>query len=287
MRANRGKLIAVWVPGNHGAGGSTITNAVGICLQHITDKSTLIVNFGSTRNMMEQYMKNDVDIKFSLDHIKSFDKGLKEEHIKAYSEAINKKLDIIAGSKISRSLSKIGAEFEEQFIECALESYELVVTDIEAGINSLSKPFLEYADLILAVMSESKIALEEVFNINNNTLKYIASDKTIVVFNAVHSEKNEGKLLRELNNKLGLPSSYGIPFDIKANRAACYEGRFYSYLKQELDKNKQDGSFPKQISELSHIIAEKIFAAKKENQNNPGIISTLLNRARRWGEVDA
>lgn len=287
MRANRGKLIVVWVPGNHGAGGSLVSNAAAICLQHITDKSTLIVNCGSSRNIMEQYLKNDVDIKFSLDNIKSFAKALKEEHIKAYSETINPKLDVIAGSKISRELSRVGEDFEEKFIDCTLESYELVVMDIDSGINSSNKVYLDKADIILAVMSESKIALDEIFKGNSSIMKYITDERTIAVFNALHAEKGEGKLLRELNEKLGLHSSYGIPFDLRANRAACYEGRFYSYLKQELEKNKHDGGLPRQICELGNMITERLYMTKPNNQNNFGILNILSGLVRRWGEVDA
>lgn len=287
MREKRGKLIAVWVPGNHGAGGSTMANAAAITLQHITSYKTLLVNWGSSRNYMEQYLKNDVEFRFSLDHLKSFDLALQAEHIRTYATAINESLSVLPNCRFTYDLSKVASGFDALFIERALEAYELVVIDVEAGVTASNRFILDQADVILAVMNENIIALEDLYYTNDIIRSYLNKDNAFAVFNGLHAENNERKQLRVLNGRLGLKSCWGISYDIKANKAACFEGRFYSYFKNVLDSSKASESMPAQIQELCSIIAEKLFIPTAFSQQSSSVLSNLLGRVKHWRELNA
>ena len=287
MRDNKGSLIAVWVPGNHGAGGSTIANSIGIALQHITDKKTLIVNMGSPRNYMEQYMKNDVDVRFSMDYLRSFNMDLSTEHIKIYASGVNDMLYILPNCRITREISMVEDGFYKRFLEKALEAYEIVVVDLETGLNKENQMFLNNADIILAVMNENELMLKELFESNETIREYINNDKTIPIFNGLHCTGEEVKTLKRFNNRLGLNSSFGIYFDIKANKAACCEGKLYSLLKKELNKKNSNVHLVEQMKELSYIIAEKLFIPLEDLQDNTKLFSVLFPGKKHWGEVDA
>jgi cellulose biosynthesis protein BcsQ len=286
MRGKKGSLIAVWVPGNHGAGGSTIANAIGITLQHISDKRTLIVNMGSQKNYLEQYLKNDVDVRFSMDYLRSFNMDLSAEHIKTYATNINDLLCILPNCRISSGITRVDEGFYQKFIQKALEAYELVIVDLETGINNENQMFLHNADMILAVMNENELMLKEIFKSSEAIRKYVNSDKTIPVFNGLHMTRGEVHTLKRYNDRLGLNSSFGIFFDIKANKAACCEGKLYSFLKKELNKRSSNVPMVEQLKELSGIIAEKLIIPLEEIQDNNKLIGMLLPRRKPWGEID-
>lgn len=286
MRDKKGSLIAVWVPGNHGAGGSTIANSIGITLQHITDKRTLIVNMGSPRNYMEQYLKNDVDARFSMDHLRSFNMNISAEHIKIYATGVNDSLYILPNCRITREMSKVEDGFYQKFLEKALEAYEIVIVDLETGLNKENQMFLSHADVILAVMNENEIMLKELFESSKSISAYIKNDKTIPVFNGLHCAGVELKKLKRFNNRLELNSSYGVYFDIEANKAACCEGKLYSFFKKELNKKSSNIAMVEQIKELSFIIAEKLFIPIEDLQYNSRLINIIFPKRKNWGEID-
>ena len=286
MRNKKGSLIAVWVPGNHGAGGSTIASSIGITLQHITDKRTLIVNMGSPRNYMEQYLKNDVDARFSMDHLRSFNMNISAEHIKIYATSVNDLLYILPNSRITREMSMVEEGFCQRFLEKALEAYDIVIVDLEAGSNLENQIFLDHADIILGVMNQNEIMLKELFESSKTIREYIKHDKTIPVFNGLNCAGEELKTLKRFNNRLELSSSYGVCFDIEANKAACCEGKLYSFFKNELNKKSSTIVMVEQIKELSCIIAEKLFIPVEDIQSNSKLIDILFPKRKQWGEID-
>ena len=286
MRDKKGSLIATWVPGNHGAGGSTIANSIGITLQHITDKKTLIVNMGSPRNYMEQYLKNDVDARFSMDHLRSFNMNISSEHVKIYASGVNDMLYILPNCRITKAVSKVEEGFYQRFIEKALEAYEIVIVDLEAGLNSENQIFLHHADVILAIMNENEVMLKDLFDDSKNIREFIKNDKTIPVFNGLHCVGGEIKTLKRFNNRLDLKSSYGINFDIEANKAACCEGKLYSFFKRELNKKSSKVIMVEQIKELSCIIADKLFIPLEDFQDNSRLINFIFPKRKHWGEFD-
>lgn len=286
MREKKGSLIAVWGPGNHGAGVSTIANSIGIALQHITDKRTLIVNMGSPRNYMEQYLKNDVDARFSMDHLRSFNMNISAEHIKIYATGINDLLYILPNCRITREMSKVEEGFYQRFLEKALEAYEIVIVDLETGLNRENQMFLGRADVILAVMNENEIMLKELFESSKTIREYVKNDKTIPVFNSLHCVGGELKTLKRYNNRLELNSSYGVCFDIEANKAACCEGKLYSFFKKELNKKSSNIAMVEQIKELSCIITDKLFIPSEDIQHNGRLINIIFPKRKHWGEID-
>jgi cellulose biosynthesis protein BcsQ len=286
MRDKKGSLIAVWVPGNHGAGGSTIANSIGITLQHITGKRTLIVNMGSNRNYMEQYLKNDVDARFSMDNLRSFNMNINADHIKIYATGVNDLLYILPNCKITSEMSKVEEGFYQKFLEKALEAYEIVIVDLEAGLNMEKQMFLNHADVLVAVMNENEIMLKDLFEGNKTIREYIKNDKTIPVFNALHCVEAELKTLRRFNNRLELNSSYGVCFDNKVNKAACCDGKLYSFFKKELNKKSSNIVMVEQIKELSLIITEKLFIPTEDIKCNRSLINIIFPKGKYWGEVD-
>lgn len=286
MRDKKGSLIAVWVPGNHGAGGSTIANSIGITLQHMTHKRTLIVNMGSPRNYMEQYLKNDVNTRFSMDHLRGFNMNINSELIKIYATSINDLLYILPNCRITTEMSKVEEGFYQRFLEKALEAYEIVIVDLETGLNWENQMFLNQADIILAVMNENEIMLKETFDSSSVIRKFIKNDKTIPVFNGLHCAEDEFKTLKRFNNTLDLGGSYGVCFDIEANKAACCEGKLYSFFKKELNKKSSNVLMVEQIKELSGNVADKLFIPLEDVQYNNRLINIIFPKRKHWGEID-
>lgn len=289
MRDNKSRLITVWVPGNHGAGGSTIANAVGIALQHFTDKKTLIVNYGGPQSYMERYLEKDVDMRFSMDYLKSFDDSINAEHIKTYATPINEMLYIIPNSKISRDISKVGEDFNQRFLDEAKKVFDFVIVDIESGINKEKQMFLDKADIIIAVMTSNEIMLDDLHGSNSdNTIRSFLGDmKTLSVFNLLDPGENVEKELKYLNKKYRLKGSFGITYDNKAYKACCGDKKFYSFMKKHLSMKRSDTTLPDQIKELCGIITERLYMPMEEQVETHGFINMLLSKAKHWGEFDA
>lgn len=288
MRENNNKLIVTWVPGNHGAGGSTIANAVGIALQHFTYKRTLIVNYGSPKSYMERYLEKDVDMRFSMDYLKSFGDCIDAEHIKTYATPINEMLYIIPNSKISGEISRVGERFNQKFLDEALKVFDFVIVDIETGISQEKQMFLEKADIILAVMTGNEIMLDDLFGSNGDaSIKgFLNHSKTISLFNLIDTRENVEKELKHLNKKYGLKSSFGVTYDNQAYKACCVDRRFYSFMKKYLNVKRNDVFLPEQIRELCGIITEKLYIPIEEQQENHSFINMLFSKTRQWGEAD-
>ncbi len=287
MRQHKGKLITVWVPGNHGAGGSTVANFLGITLQHLTGKATLVVNLGSQKNYLQQYLKNDAELRFSMDHLRSFNQGINPELIKTYASAINDKLYILPNSKISKEISRTASDFNIRFLEQAVEAFELVVIDIEAGFNEENKQLLDMSDMIIPVMNDNEIQLQDLFETNPQLKAYVDAEKAIPLFNAIREPQAITKTLKSLNKKLVIKASYGISYDIEANRAACSEGKLYSHLKNELVRKKNSSELVEQLKDLCGYIMENLYEAGEIPVEKQGISSLLMHRLKQWGEIDA
>jgi Flp pilus assembly CpaE family ATPase len=286
MRVSKGKLISVWVPGNHGAGGSTIAIALGIAMQHIINKRVLIVNMGSCKNYMEQYMQNDVKTSFSMDYLKSFGDGITQEHIKIYASAVNDYLYILPNCKLDKLVSRAGESFYERFIEEALEAFDVVIVDLETSINKEKQLFLDKADQIIAVLNNNVIMLKELFEYSTEVSTYIYNSKTLPLFNALHHEGREEKDLSRLNRSLKLNASFGVNFDVGASNAACRDGKLYSFLKRELSKKRSSSTLAVQMLELGSLITDRLLIPVEKQSKGERIFSSFFSRARQWGGVD-
>lgn len=288
MRNKDSILIVTWVPGNHGAGGSTIANAVGVALQHFTERRTLIVNYGSPKSYMERYMERDVDMRFSMDYLKSFGDSISAEHIKIYATPINEKLYIIPNSKISSEISMVGEKFNKRFTEESLRAFDIVIIDIESGMNQEKRSFLERADIILSVMTMNEIMLDDLYGSNGDPLikRFLNDEKTLRLFNMINLPLDIEKELKHINNKYNLKSSFGIMYDNEMQKACCTDRKFYSFMKRQLVSKRNTAGFPEQIKDLCGIIAEKSFLTMEEKCENHSFMNTLFAKARQWGEAD-
>jgi cellulose biosynthesis protein BcsQ len=285
MRQHKGKLITVWVPGNHGAGGSTVANSIGITLEHLTGKETLIVNLGSPKNYLQQYLKNDVELLFSMDHLRSFDRGMRPALIKTYASSINHKLFILPNSKISMEISRTAPDFNVRLLEQAAEVFSYVIVDIEAGFGQENKKLLDRSDIVVPVMNGNEMQLLDLFEMNPQLKAYVDADKSIPLFNGIHETQELIKALKSLNKKLCIKESYGISYDIDAHQAACCEGKLYSYLKSELIKGK--GQLAAQLKDICGCIAGRLQEPREDASEKPSLSKLLLHRLKQWGEIDA
>ena len=287
MRQHKGKLITVWVPGNHGAGGSTVANSIGITLQHLTGKETLIVNLESPKNYLQQYLKNDAELLFSMDHLRSFDRGIRPELIKTYASSINDKLYILPNSQISMEISRTAPDFNVRLLEQAEEVFSYVIVDIEAGFCEENKQLLDMSDVVVPVMNSNEIQLMDLFKMNPQLKAYVDAEKSIPLFNGIHEQQGLLKTLKSLNKKLSIKESYGVSYDINANQAACCQGKLYSYLKNELMKKNVKGELAEQLKDICGCIAGRLQESMEEASIKPSLSNLLLHRLKQWGEVDA
>ncbi len=251
----KGKLITVWVPGNHGAGGSTVADGIGIMLQHFLGLKTLIVNFSGKRSYLERFLQNDVDVSYSIDYLKSFGSNIEMHEINTFATKLNDRLSIIAGSAL-RDGSGADNGFNEILLDRCLEGFDFVIADVEAGFKEGNKLFLNRADVLVAVMTPNEIMLDDIFNeiINIPICSYLNHDKTIPVFNMMY--ENGARELKRLIYKYGFKSAFGLEYDIKVFNACCKDRKLYSFIKESL-KRDTDG-FVEQMDELCVLISERL-----------------------------
>lgn len=253
MRINKGKLITVFVPGKHGAGGTTLAAGVGISLQYLLNKKVLLINKSGTWSYMEKFIDNEPGLKFnySIDDLQTFNSSVNKDYIKTFATKINDDLFIIPGSSYSKDISVADAAFEERLIEESLEAFDVVVVDVPTGVRPESFKYLETSDLILAVMTPNDIMLDDIYE-NKFESQFVQAPNTLLVFNMMPEGQEYEKELNRLNKKYKLNRSFGVIFDYSVRAACCRDRKFYSYLRGELDKTNY--VFPQQMKELCAMV---------------------------------
>jgi|GEM_PF-773350 len=287
MRGAKGRLISIWMPGIHGAGGSTITLMVAIAMQHLTSKKVLILNMGCKGNYLEQYIKNDMDVRFSMDYLKSFGLGISAEHIKTYSSKVNDNLFILPNSNISNEINKVERCYYEQFIEKSLEAFDFVIVDLGTGLSREKELFLDKSDVMLAVLSGNVMMLKDIMDTDPIIRAYMQHDKVMPIVNGLHEGENDMMRLGRFNKYLGLRTSFGISYDLHIKEAACFEGRFYSFLKRELNKKRINYGIAGQAIELCKIITERLLIEIDSIQDGVSLVGMIFSKVRLRGELDA
>ncbi len=258
MGKQSGRLIAVWVPGNHGAGGSTIADGIGIGMQYRTKLKTLIVNFSGKWSYMERFLENDINIKYSMDYFKSFGHVIDQNHISIFSTQINDKLSIIPGAKLETYPNQENGEFEKLLLEKCLEGYDFVIADTTTGIKASNQALLNRADIIIAVMTPNEIMLDDISNELGKAeiLRYLHDTKTIPVFNMMGYKSNIEKELKRLSEKYSFEACFGVNTDDDVFEACCKSRKMYTYMMKGLENGVS--GFPMQIDELCMLITQAL-----------------------------
>lgn len=260
MRTNKGKLITVFVPGNHGAGGTTLASGIGISLQYFLNKKVLLINKSGSWSYMERFLDNEPGLKFNytIDDLQAFNSSVNKDYIKTFATKINDDLFIIAGSSYSKDITVRDEAFEERLIEESLAAFDIVIVDVPTGVRHENLKYLDASDLILAVMTPNDIMLEDIYAkpAKEAEKQYLQAPNAVPVFNMMPEGQEYDKEMSRLNKKYKLDRSFGVIFDYSVRNACCTDRRFYTYLRSELDKANY--VFPQQMKELCAMICTRL-----------------------------
>lgn len=278
MRETVGKLICIWSPLLHGEGCSTITNAVGFALHHHTGKKILIVNKSSSLSQMETYITEDIEIKYNMDNLKIFNCNIKAEHINAYATQISNGLYMVAGSRINREITKEDKGFEELFIDRCLESFDMVVADMNTGISEDTALYLDKANSILAATAPNEIILDHIFKNPRmqEVTRYLKDERTVLIFNKLCGDWDTNKVISRFKKKYDIENAYGLNYDGDVLTACCMNRKFYSHMSKELKKRKS--AYAEQISDICGYLMDKLYEEElmENNVQNHRALGKLL-----------
>lgn len=279
MRSSNGKLVAVWSPGLHGAGVSTVTDTVGFALQHFTGKKVLILNNSGCLSYMERFLENDIEIKYTLDNLKIFNGCINTEHIFTYATCINKNLYMIAGSKLGRNITGEDEFFDERLLQKCLEAFEIVIADLNTGIRDENEVFISKADAVLSVVTPNEIMLDDMLEGAGGSRlhEYIYDKKTIMVFNKLYDGWDMKKELKKLNKKYDLEFSFGLPYDGDVFAACCRDKQFYSFMSEQLRKKKT--VYIEQTDDICGCLIERLYldTAEASGSKEQSVFSLFSN----------
>lgn len=278
MREAAGKLICIWSPVLHGEGCSTITDAIGFTLYHRTGKRILIVNKSNSLCNTEEFMAREIEIKYNFDNLKIFNNSIKSDHINTYATRISDNLYMVAGSRISRDITKEDKCFEELFARLCLENFDMVVTDLGISIREDSSPYLDRADVIVAVTSPNCIILDKILEHPEmeKVVRYLRDERTINVFNKLYDGWDTVKVAAGLKKKYNFRNAYGLEYDGDVLTACCTDMNFYSFMIREL--NRDNSAFAGQISDVCSFMLDKLYPEenRKTMIKEPRLFSRLL-----------
>lgn len=262
MRGAKGKLICIWSPVIHGEGCSTLACGVGIGLQYFSDKKVLIVNVGNSANHMERYLEGDIEIKYSMDNLRIFNNEIRTEHILTYATQINKDLYIIAGSRLNREVTGNNKGFDNIFIEKCLAGFDIVIADLDIGVSSENRLYLERADIILPVATPNEIVMDELFDNRGaqETLDYFSDEKAVNIINKLWDGWETAGVTRRYKNRYSLSYVFGLNYNGDVINACCTDKNFYSFLMKEIKRDKS--IFVKQLNEICTFLIERLYGEK-------------------------
>lgn len=258
MRETMGKFITVFNAGKHGAGSTTIANALGIALEYYTGKKVLLVNKSGYWSSMEKFIENNIQVQYTIDNLKVFNSSITAKIIETYATMINENLYMIAGSSINDENDKLDNEFEENFCDECMKAYDIVIADLPSRVKETNIQCLNKADLIIAVTKYNEIDLDDIYTKPDyvQSKEILLSDKTYTVINYMDRDWDIPKEISRLKKQYSFKNAYGFVHDGSIINACCKQRQMYSFLRDELDKEKY--IFPQQMKEFSLEIAKII-----------------------------
>ncbi len=273
MRSEKGKLICIWSPVLHGEGGSAIACLVGFGIQNCSGRRVLIVNKGGPLNRMEEYVENDIGIKYSMDNLRIFNKGIRAEHILAYATQLNKGLYMIAGSKVKIGAAGENDGFEELFIDRCLDCFDVVIADIDTGTRKENSLYLERADIIIAVFTPNEIVIDELYQDQGmkDALGYFTGKKTIRIINKLYDGWEQGGVLGRYKGMYSLADVFGLNYDGDILNACCKERNLYSFTVKNIMSKKN--TYTRQLKEICGFLSKRLnIESKKGGAKHEGIL---------------
>jgi len=259
MRGTRGKLICIWSPVLHGEGCSTLACSIGFVIQYYTGKKVLIVNKSNSTSQMEKYVERDIEIKYSMDNLKIFNTGIKTEHILTYATQVNKDLHMIAGSQLTKAITRENIDFDRLFIDRCMESFDIVIADMDTGVREENKLYLDRADNIIAVFTPNEIIIDEMYQRPEmrEAHGYFTAKKTVSVINKLYEDWETGKVLDRYKSKYSLSNIFGLNYDGDVLNACCTDKNFYSFLMKEIKCEKN--SYVEQLTDICDFLIEALY----------------------------
>ena len=258
LRGAKGKLICTWSPMMHGEGCSTLACGIGIGLQYFSGKKVLIVNKSNSASHMERYVEKDIEIKYSMDNLKIFNREIKTEHILTYATRINKDLYMIAGSRLNRDITRENSEFDKAFLEKCLAGFDLVITDLDTGVREDNRLYLDQADKILAVVTPNEMIIDKLYDDYRvrDAHGYFTDEKTVVIINKLCDGWDTASVIGRYKSRYSLSDIFGLNYDGDALNACCTDRNFYSFFMKETKREKN--IFIKQLSEICRFLIERL-----------------------------
>lgn len=279
MRGEKGKVICVWSPMQHGEGCTTLACSLGFGLNLRSRERMLIVNRNDSITGMENFVEKDITIKYSMDNLKIFNEGIGAEHIMTYATPINSNLHMLAGSRLDKKITGICSEFDRLFLDGCTESYELTIIDLGIGSERESSIYLEYADIVIAVVTPNEIMLDQLFGscVKQAALKHFTDNKAVVVVNKLCSEWNANNVIERYREIFSMDSVYGINYDGDLLNSCCIDRRMYSFFMNNFGSRRNECM--QQINRLCIEVADKLGIIWTEDEAvMPG---SLFSRFRR------
>lgn len=264
MRDVKGKLICIWSPMMYGEGCSTLACGIGIGLHYFSGNKVLIVNTGNSANHMERYVEKDIEIKYSMDNLKIFNNEIRTEHILTYATQINQDLYMIAGSRLSRDVTKENNEFDKVFLQKCLAGFDLVIADLDIGVRNENRLYLDQADIILAVITPNEIVIDELYD-NHGTqdiLRYFRDEKTVNIINKLWDGWETVSVTGRYKSRYSLYNIFGLNYDGDIINACCTDKNFYSFLMKEIKGEKN--IFVKQLNEICGFLIERLYMERSD-----------------------
>lgn len=279
MRGEKGKVICVWSPLLHGEGCTTIACSLGFGLHLRSRERILIVNKSDSIAGMEKFVEKDITIKYSMDNLKIFNEGINSEHILAYATRINSDLHMLAGSRLDRKITGIGIEFDKLFLEGCTEGYDLTIVDLGTGIEKENSMYLEYADVVIAVVTPNEIVLDQLFSdyMQQTVLGYFTANKAVAVVNKLCSEWNVNSILDRYQEIFSMDRVYGINYDGELLNSCCIDRRMYSFFMNKFDSRR--GECMQQLNQLCIAVSDKLGIIRSDEETViPGGIFSRFRR---------
>jgi len=208
---------------------------------------------------MEKYVEKDIEIKYSMDNLKIFNTGIRAEHILTYATQVNTGLYMIAGSHLTKDITKENIDFDRLFIDRCMEVFDIVIVDMDTGVREENKLYLERADNIIAVFTPNEIIIDEMYRYSarHKAYEYFTAGKTISVINKLYEDWETGKVLGRYKSKYSLSNIFGLNYDGDVLNACCADKNFYSFLMKEIKCEKN--SYVKQLTDICDFMIEALF----------------------------
>ncbi len=263
MRGEKGKLLCIWSPVLHGEGCSTLACSIGFGMQYYTGKRVLIVNKSNSISHMEKYVEKDIEIKYSMDNLKIFNTGIKPEHILTYATQVNTGLYMIAGSRLNREITREKVDFDRLFIEKCLESFDLIIADMDTGVRDENIVYLDSAEKIIAAFTPNEIIIDELYRQPElrKALGYFKNKKTVGIINKLYDGWDTGSVINRYKNRYSLSNIFGLNYDGDVMNASCTDKDFYSFVMKEIKRDKN--IYIKQLTDICEFLVNELYNENK------------------------